>query len=843
MSAAVAYGSITIVDITDIAEFSVQPMSNLPIAVIYDQDHSTFMPNWSTSNLQLTPSIYYGGTALTPNSTGVTVTWQRQVGTSSPTALTTGETVINGVLNVTANQFTANSTMLTYIVTATYVEPISQQTLTSQGQITFTLVKNGSTAKSCTITGESIFKYNSSQTLVGASSITLTGKVDIVSITGWKYQASNGLDWITYPVTPPATATGTTLVVNASDNTFFNNKCVIKLETNDPNVYDLHTITKLSDGSPGDSIVSAVLTNDMQMIPFINNTTPADGAYSSAVSRIIIYEGGEDVTSDWTLDENSIVYQNVVGTVTASQVGGTKDTITVTALNSSTGNVTVTYKRQNRDDIVKTFSLVKVTSGADGVSPTIYSVQADTLVINKSASGNLTPNSVTFSAYSQTGTNNAPYSGRFKIFENLTLADYEAASPKPQANYTSSSDESTCTYNNISSSASTILCILFAAGNTTDKYDSQLVVITSDGAKGDTGDTGADGRSAVNIILGNYADVLNCTNNNYISGNQTITVPFSAYEGTTKIPCTVSTTGISLLGVSPTVTNATASADGSIVWPLTPSANQVTNPSGTISLVFTATASSGSVTVTETYSWSRSTAAANSVLLQLFTPTTNVLSQDITQTTISTLLTDGANDATSSVTEWKWYKFGNSTYQLISGATSSSYLVQGSTVDSYASFKCEATYNNNSYVAYISIFDKTDPIQVSVLSSVGNQLVNGVGCGALYAKVTRNNEEIDVMKSERFLTANPSSATSGDFYYKLNKTNKSLQLMKYTSSWAADNTDYYSGEYRWTWRDKDGNVITTYGTNNSSLPTRGKVIYIDGDMIDGKIVADVEVTI
>lgn len=842
MSAAVAYGSITIVDITDIAEFSVQPMSNLPIAVIYDPDHSTFTPNWATSNLQLTPSIYYGGTALTPNGTGVTVTWQRQVGTSSPTALTTGETVTNGVLNVTANQFTANSTMLTYIVTATYVEPISQQTLTSQGQITFTLVKNASTAKECTITGESIFKYDTSQTLIGSSSITLTGRVNNVSISGWKYQDSNG-DWVTYP----NSGTGTTLSVSASDNVFINDKCIIKLQTNDANVYDLHTITKLRDGAAGNATVSAVLTNDDQMIPFTKNAQQQEvGDFSAATSQIIIYEGGVNVTETWSISSAGSGV-NITRSRSDGTHGSNNDTVAVTSFTGSSvqsGNVVFTCTKSGYNTLIKTFSVVKVSSGADGVSPTIYSVEADTLAINKSISGNLSPSSVTFSAYSQNGSNKQPYSGRFKIFENLTLADYEAASPKPQANYTSSGDESTYTYNDISSSASTILCILFAAGNTTTKYDSQMVVITSDGAKGDTGDTGADGKSAVNIILGNYADVLNCTNNNYISGNQTITVPFSAYEGTTKIPCTVSTTGISLHGVTPTVTNATASADGSIVWALTPSANQVTNPSGSITLTFTATASSGSVTVTETYSWSRSTAAENTVLLQLFTPTNgNVLNENITQTTITTLLTDGSTDATSSVSGWKWYKFANNGYQEISGATSSFYVVQGSTVDSYASFKCEATYNNRQYVAYISVFDKTDPIQVSVLSSVGNQLVNGVGCGALYVKVTRNNAEIDAMKSERFLTTNPSSATSGDFYYKLNKTNKTLQLMKYTNSWAADNTDYYTGTYRWHWRDKDGNVITEYGSNHNSLPTGGKVIYIDGDMIDGKIVADVEVTI
>ena len=67
--------------------------------------------------------------------------------------------------------------------------------------------------------------------------------------------------------------------------------------------------------------------------------------------------------------------------------------------------------------------------------------------------------------------------------------------------------------------------------------------------------------------------------------------------------------------------------------------------------------------------------------------------------------------------------------------------------------------------------------------------------------------------------------------------------MKYTSSWSAapasDST--FTGQYSWTWRDKDGNTVTEM--NGITLPTSGKIIYIDGSMINKKIIADVEVII
>ena len=834
MASYVAYGSLTIIDVNDIGEFTVQPMSNLPLAVIYDPDQKTFTPDWSSSNLLITPAVYYGGKPVTLGDPALTITWQRQEGVSGYSALTTGETVVqNGKLSVTANKFTASGSMLTYIVTATYVEPQSQQTLVAQGQISYTLVKNASQARECKITGDSIFKYNTSQTIVGATSITLDVTVTNVAIVEWQYLNSSGV-WTKYP----GSTTDPQLTVNATDATFVNDKCMIRVKTDNNDVYDIHTITKLRDGAAGSATVSGVLTNDDQMIPFDKNGT---GDYSAATSRVIIYEGGRDTTASWTIAQS---YDASI-TATASTTTKANDTVTVTGLTGSTGNVTFTCTRSGYTPITKVFSLVKVQSGADGVTPTVYSLEADSYALNKNINNVFSPANVTFTAYAQTGGNNkTTYAGRFQIFENVTLAEYDAAATKPAAKYSSTSNQSSYTYTP-STSATSILCILYAAGATTNRLDSQLVVVTSDGQTGQQGPQGNAGASAVNVILGNYADVFSCTNSNTLQANTTVTIPFAAYEGTTRIPCTA--TAVSLLGKSPTITNATASADGSIVYSFG-SGTSVGAPSGTLTLTFTATASTGQVVVTQNYTWSRSTAAKNgenAVFLQIFTPSgSNIVNETVTSVDLQAQLMDGSTDKTSATgVTWAWAKFTAGAYNTISGATSSSYTVTGASVDSYASFRCTAAYNGGTYVAYFSVFDKTDPIQVTVMSSIGTQIVNGQGSGAIYAKVTRNGVEIDVMKSERFLTANPSGGTSGDFYYKIDETNKELILMKYTTSWvqASATEAEYKGNYAWTWRDKDGNVITV--SNGYALPTHGKVLYIDGDMIDGKIIADVQVMI
>ena len=833
-SKAISYGSITITDLTDIGEFSVQPMANLPLAVVYDPDQNVFTPNWGDNHLEITPSIYYAGKAVALGSTGVTISWERQVGVAAKSELTTGETVsATGVLSVTQNKFTASSTMLTYIVTAQYVEPTSSQTLTAQGQITFSLVRNASGAKVCQINGDTVFKYNSNQTLVSTASITLTSHLANVTISEWQYLNSNGT-WTKYP------ESGKTdyLVVQAADDVFVNDKCSIKLTTNDANTYDIHTIIKLRDGAAGGSTVSGVLTNDDQMIPFTTNGQSEIGDFSSAVSRVIIYEGGTDVTDQWTIQQAATDCTATPSTTTVAN-----DTTRVTAMSAETANVTFTCTRSGYASIIKTFSVVKVRSGQDGISPTIYSVEADSLALNRSITNVLTPADITFTAYYQTGINQKQVytGGRFQIFENITLAEYDAADPKPSAKYTSGVNEGSYTYSP-TTTASTVLCILYQGGGTTERYDSQMVVITKDGKTGAQGPQGEDGASAINIVLGNYADVLTCTSANKLSANHTITVPFAAYEGTTRIPCTIDRDASKLLGVTPTVTQATSSSDGQLQWVL-PAGKDITTASGTLSLTFVAQTSNGNINFIETYSWSRNTAAkdgVNAVILQIFTPEgTNVFNQDTTSITMKAMLTDGSENVTTNVT-WQWAKWTNGQYVNVTNGTASTLTVLGSTVDSYASFRCTAHYNDNDYYAYYSLFDKTDPIQVSVLCSLGTQIVNGQGSGAIYVKVVRNGQEIDALKSERFLTENPTGAKNGDYYYKIDETNKTVTLMKYTTSWKAA-TDSYEGTYTWTWRDKDGNAISTVGGN--SLPASGKVIYIDGDLIDGKIIADVEVEI
>lgn len=916
MSQAVAYGSITVVDVTDLGNLSVQPSSNMPLTVVYDPDASgtKYAPTWSSSNkLILEPIIYYGATQLFGNSTGVSIGWTRKEGTAAATALTSGETINNsassdkGRLEVSENKFAGNPPSianLTYIVSVTYTEPTTNTQLHASGQITFSLVQNASRLKTARIQGDTVFKYHANALTPynhpaespAVPHITLTADIKNVTITAWQLRKANG-DYITYP----GSGTSTTLDVNYNatygDNVsiFDNDVAVIRLLCSD-GVYDLHEIINLYDGADGVNDVSAVLDNEDQMIPYNNSTDD----FSLAYCRIYIFEGGEDTTSTWnvTASASNVAFSYVTNAGAVSQSATPRIHVTAFTNGATSGTVTFTCTKSGMSNIIKTFSVARILSGADGHSPTIYSIEPTTLSMNRTISGTLSPSSVTFNSFVNTYSTSSDayvksaYTGMFKIFADVTIDAVKNNTYDTTTNpiYETGTAESSITCNAsggggivaIPAGTRTLLGVIYENGAFTKMLDYQTVVITYDGQTGATGATGASGAAAINVLLGNYADVIPLNQNGEVAENTTITVPFTAYRGTSKIACSISSTKANCklpftdnshqTGYEPSVfTNATSSNSytGTISWTISAGAVPTNNiKSGTLSITFSA----ASTSVVKVYTWSTAKSGAdgqNSVLLQIFTPTgTNVFSTGVPTLQMQGYLTDGSQAVSSGIT-WKWYKWKNNSgtwqYVELSSDSASHYTGTGTStltvypveVESYASYKLTATYNSQTYEAYYSLFDKTDPIQVSVLSSVGEQLVNGNGVGALYVKVTRNGVVIDEddipagkMMPDTFYTSLPVNGMStGSLVYYLNTSNKTVTLYEYQGSWKtwsslhSPKTVPWSGTYTWSWRDKDGKAITTYGTGGALLPTTGKCIYLDGDMVNGKIIADVEVTI
>lgn len=872
---AISYGSITIVDITDIGDFSVYPTANSPRTQIYNPDLATYIPDWSgqdpDTSLVITPVAYYASQNVSTDSQ-VNYSWKRRDGAGSLTDLGVNETVINfpdtnkpGPLKVNNNVLgSSTSGIISYVVTATYT--VDGVNLEAVGEIDFSLTRQGTTAKTAKITGENVFKYDTTGTLTpSGKTITLNGTVAGVSITGWQYK--NGNNWSTYP---NSSATST-LTVNPSDNVFNNDSAIIKLVTNDNSVYDLITITKLYDGAKGDSVLSAVLTNEDQMLPADKNGKVI--SYNGAETELTIIRGDSDVTSNWFITKT--YSPTTLGTLDAAtndnEVDFTSIATTSTVLNNYDTAYVLFECRETQSGPVKfsrKFSLTKVKTGQDGTTPTIYSLEPTSVVVNANPkvdnvySGH-NPSTVTFNAFKQVGNTKSAYDGRiqFYIDNNSAITDLITTDVA-----TRNINFNTSPWN----AASKVKAVLYEAGANTKQLDAQTIVIVANGKQGQDGQPGSNGFGAVNVIIDNEADVIPCSSSNHPLSEFTIDIAYQGYQGTT-----VKTTAVNAPPLS-------ASDFGSVIQPDTSTAGHVryTIPNtatlianGTIQLQFTVAAqdydSSGNiinqnVTVNKIYSWTRSSAAVNgndAVILQLTTPSGTIFDNNVGTLTAQAILYKGATVQSSNVT-YKWYQYIVGTgYDEITSTTSTDNVykntigdiltIKAAAVDGYKSFKVEASYNSVTYTQYISLIDKEDPLQVSVHSTIGTQIKNSQGIGAIYARVTRKGVQIDeVPMNIQAGTATPTSPapSSGDMFVLLStetaSTSRKATLMKYNgTTWVAQ---YGQCKYEWSFRNKDNTPITSgvpFQYTAEAEKIKNQFIYIDSSLINSKIVVDVKVTL
>lgn len=205
--------------------------------------------------------------------------------------------------------------------------------------------------------------------------------------------------------------------------------------------------------------------------------------------------------------------------------------------------------------------------------------------------------------------------------------------------------------------------------------------------------------------------------------------------------------------------------------------------------------------------------------------------------TLEALLTDGAIQVSSGAS-YQWAKFSDSSYSNIAGATNKTLVINASSVESYASYRCTATYGGKTYQAYVSVLDKTDPLQVSIFSSLGDKILNGVGIGAVYATVYQNGTELDKVANITISETAPNSPVTNDLWAQIDSSLKKIIVKKYNgSTW--DNHQFNDCSYKWTFLDYNGIAISDQVLTDQST---NKFVYIDGDIINKKIQFNIEVT-
>ncbi len=854
---ATSYGSITIVDIGDLGELTVTPQSNQPTMVVYNPDDNSYTPNWGGSpSLYVTPVVYYGNTKLLDSDTNslpntLSIVWKYQVGNSSPITINatnppTGYTITNnGRLQVNANQLTVSNPIITYIVEVTYIDSTlglnAENALYASGQITYGLIQNASTLRMINISGAGAFLYNNSNVCQN-SPIVLTATPMGVTVAGWQYKNSSG-NWVNI-----SNSASNTLSVSESTTTYFNNDVGVFRavnNTSNPTVFDEHTIVKIRDGANGTSIDSAVLSNEDQMVPCDKDGDPITGAFNQCTTTLTIYEGNTATYTGWevVIDQT----HGVTGTWDS-----TNHIFTASAISAETGYVTFTCSKTGHNTLTKTFSLVKVKAGADGTngtSPIVYSLETDVLAINKTEAGTLTPSTVHLKAYRQEGNGaKAAYAGIFKIYQDESTT---------ATTYPSTGTASYYDYSVPAGITKSIKVELYDSTGTT-RYDTQTIVITNDGQKGE------EGAGGLNFVLGNYSDQIPCNTNGTVIGSNNIIkdIPFAAYQGIDKVYCSAAVSTLPS-GITSNITQ-----NSKIALTFATGSNLGGTDQGNITITLTAKTSASGTTLgtqTFTYTWVKNTQGIDgksAVVFQLYAPNGNTITSDNDNVTISPMLIEGSTEKTASAA-YKWYKYQNGTYDTEITSTSSSdpiyksgnnLIVKPSAVDSYLSIKCEASYTPTgettavSYIAYQSIYDKIDLYQIEAISTLGDKLVNSQGTGIIYTKVLKNGEDFDPIVTTAVATSNTAAAFnaavaqtgvtgSDSTNYCWYATSTALALYKKSgSTWSAVTAanDPHIATYTWTGvHISDNTAATLYGWG------KNKAILLNGSIVNKKTMFNV----
>lgn len=398
----------TFVDITDQRKLSAYITSNLPKTQVEDPNvlPHTYAPSWDSGNLKLTPVIFLDQTSVALGSTGLTITWKRKDGAGAESALASGESVSGGILTVSENKLSAAASgMLTYLCYISYYDAETKNTVNITSDITFTLVKNAENARLAYVTADTyVFKYNTSSTLFGATQATLTAQVQGVSISKWQYKNSADA-WADYPTTTDNTSiTGGTLVVKPSHAVFVDNVAQIRLVTDDADVYDTVTITKIYDGAKGDTGaagdkgdtgtggLSVILGNESQTIACTNG-----GLVQSAVDVTIPFVGYIGITQTactcavGTLPSGVTTKSNIAAT--ASAAGSVVLTFaangTLGGASVMNGTIDLTFTISGKS-VVKKFGWSKSVKGNTGANAIVFSVYAPNGTVVQNQSGTLT---------------------------------------------------------------------------------------------------------------------------------------------------------------------------------------------------------------------------------------------------------------------------------------------------------------------------------------------------------------------------------------------------------------------------------------------------------------------
>ena len=810
---------LTFVDITDQRKLSAYLTSNL--TTVQTLDNGIYNPSWSTSNLIITPQVFIDQTPLALSK--VTTTWKRKDGNNSETDLKTGESVENNILTVNANNLgTSASGMITYICYVTYEDEETSQTVNITDQMTYTLIKAAENAKTCFISGPQVFKYDKDGVCVSDTQITLTATTQNVTISKWQYYHPTTKAYQDYPNTTENKNITSAVLHVTNAHAIFDSAGVakIKLLTSDANVYDVITIAKLYDGikgdpgnpgSPGASAYTVLLTNEAYSFPGTTNAAKE----SSVTTDVLVYQGSVKKTA-------------TIKTVNSKTASSTKSSTGITGLSFSVNGETITFYAS--DTLTEPSGVIPIVVTVDGIDYT----KAFSWSVSYTGAGAC---SVSIEASSQIfkSTDGATYTpdaiALTPIVQNLALSNvqwrYSTNGGNTWTNVTSTTSSTSNVYYNASTKVLTIpkgftgftpaiTSIVFRCING-EYTDSITIARLSDGQSAS---------AAYTIILSNEMQGI-ATNNNLVPlSSGSFECAITVYKGSDQLTATNGTVNEGMFKVvlpsNPNGITLAQTVAGEVTFSVTNS-NAIL-PTGTIDLSIQIESADNTIVKSISYVASKSGAdGANPITFMVWAPNGDVFSNQTGTLPLSALVYEGTADVTSNAT-FQWYKYVNGSYQAISGATNSTYNVNGADVVNIQTYKCIIKYEGKEYSGVYTMEDKSDTYISEMLTVGGTTFKNGQGGSAVYIIVRANGVEKDPFPANCSIgNTPPLNATNGTYWWQI--YNGEAQLTKYDgTSWPVSNDDPQTLNYSWTLMDKDGNVVP--GFNKT-----GKVIYLSCDDI------------
>lgn len=943
--ATTSYGKITIIDVTDVGNFSVYPYANGPNTQVYSEENNTYYPDWSTGNhLVLTPVVTYAGQDKT---TEATVNWYLKTDLEHP--ITNGFNSTTKTLTISTNISTAN-TYIVYVVKAHYISETGAE-VDAEGEITFNLLTQPSSIKNVSISGTNIIKYASDSNTPSPSTVTLTATLTGGSnITGDGWQYWDGDSWESVAGVTGLTVNNLQLTVAASYSNsaaYFNAdiarfKYVAHATADATDIYeDIFTVFQLRDGASGSEIVTMDLTNDDQLVPIDQNGNVQWASIGDLASTTVhIYEGKNDITS------NSSKVSNLKATLTNVTVelynGNTKYTGSWTSgsnlpsgyykvkvigfTNSATSGSVRFDATVNGLNYTKTFSILGQGAGVDGKTPTIYTLEFPAIpaLVNNptgsAASQNLqdnwsySPANLTINAYQITTDANgvssrSAYNGRVWYTPNIVNG-----SPASGSSEWGSIDLSngTATLSAASKLVADYSPYTFRlVGPSQDNLaanikDEESINIVSDGYIGNAGNSGKD---SINLLINNENVTLNATEGGK-TRQQTITVGYQGYKGAAEdsnfsLVASPNHFSSSKSGLVASVVDNAAHTQVTIT--LNSNISVVKGETGTITLNFVYTGATPNVNISKIISWDAKLDAKDGddaivLTFEYGGSKTTYFKNETGQTKVTPVLLQSGSNILSGKTAGTDYSVvwkDLITNNTLSGAdieNNITAVIDASDISGVGSYSCTVSYplssgssttNTRTYTQYVSFTDYSDPLQVELISTVGDKLTNGVGEGVVYPQTTRDGAVLDQVSTNSIVVWGTSSAPTnpadGDFYF--NTSNNTLyervsgswttrssyaqiivlrtgnvnpiEVRNVSSSTYPNAAAFSNLQYIWSFRDVSGDVInpnsltdlkvsyidgSTSPTVSATQVIGGQFIYVNKNVINNKIVILCQVT-